>query len=188
VNYFDNSVKATRAHRAFCIDLSKEFPGYSENIWGITASDSARGYVAWGGPPRDASIDGTVVPAAAAGSLMFTPDICLPALLAMKDKFGEKIWGRYGFIDAFNPSTGWVDRDVIGLDVGITLLSAENMRSGNIWRWFMRNPEIHRAMKLAGFVAANSHHKHQQNRSRVRASIASARYGFIADNLPFCKV
>ena len=188
VNYFDNSVKATRAHRAFCIDLSKEFPGYSENIWGITASDSARGYVAWGGPPRDASIDGTVVPAAAAGSLMFTPEICLPALLAMKDKFGEKIWGRYGFIDAFNPTTGWVDRDVIGLDVGITLLSAENMRSGNIWRWFMKNPEIHRAMKLAGFVAANSHHKHQQNRFRVRASIASARYGFIADNLPFCKV
>lgn len=155
INYFDNSIKATRAHRAFCIDLSKEFPGYSEKIWGITASDSARGYVAWGGPPRDPNIDGTVVPSAAAGSLMFAPDICLPALRAMREKFGEGgkgIWGRYGFVDAFNPNTGWVDRDVIGINVGITLLSAENLRSGKVWHWFMRNAEIPRAMRLVGLV------------------------------------
>lgn len=155
VNYFENSIKATRAHRAFCIALSKEFPGYSENIWGITASDSAKGYVAWGGPPRDPNIDGTVVPSAAAGSLMFAPDICLPALRAMREKFGEggqNVWGRYGFVDAFNPSTGWVDRDVIGINAGITLLSAENLRSGNVWRWFMRNAEIGRAMRSAGLV------------------------------------
>ncbi len=150
VDYFINSVKATRAHRAFCVDLSKEFPGYSENIWGITASDSARGYVAWGGPPRDPAIDGTVVPCAAGGSLMFTPDICLAALRAMKEKYGNKIYGRYGFADAFNPNTGWVDSDVIGIDVGITLLSAENARTGNVWRWFMRNAEINRAMRLVG--------------------------------------
>ena len=148
VDYFDNSVTATRAHRSFCMRLAKEFPGYSENIWGITASDSAKGYVAWGGPPRDPSIDGTVVPCAAAGSLMFTPDIALPALLAMKEKYGERIYGRYGFADAFNPNNGWVNPDVIGIDVGITLLSAENLRSGNVWRWFMRNPEIPRAMEL----------------------------------------
>lgn len=156
VDYFDNSIKATRAHRAFCIDLAKEFPGYSENIWGITASDSAGGYVAWGGPPRDAAIDGTVVPSAAGGSLMFTPDICLPALRAMKEKFGERVWGRYGFVDAFNPTTGWVDTDVIGINQGITLLSAENLRTGNIWRWFMRNPEVHRAMLLVGLAKAGS--------------------------------
>lgn len=152
VDYFDNSIKATRAHRAFCIDLAKEFPGYSENIWGITASDSAGGYVAWGGPPRDPAIDGTVVPSAAGGSLMFTPDICLPALRAMKEKFGERVWGRYGFVDAFNPTTGWVDTDVIGINQGITLLSAENLRTGNIWRWFMRNAEVTRAMRLVGLA------------------------------------
>lgn len=150
VDYFENSVKATRAHRAFCIDLSKEFPGYSENVWGITASDSSKGYVAWGGPPRDSNIDGTVVPCAAGGSLMFTPDISVPALRAMKEKFGEKIWGRYGFVDAFNPNTGWIDRDVIGINLGITLLSAENLLTGNVWRWFMRNSEIPRAMQLVG--------------------------------------
>jgi len=141
------------------MELSKEFPGYTENIWGITASDSANGYVAWGGPPRDPNIDGTVVPCAAAGSLMFTPDICLPALRAMQDKFGasdKKIWGRYGFVDAFNPNTGWVNSDVIGIDVGITLLSAENLRSGNVWRWFMRNAEIPRALRLVGLVKTAS--------------------------------
>jgi hypothetical protein len=150
LNYFENSVAATQAHRLFCIHLAKEFPGYSETIWGITASDSARGYVAWGGPPRDPAIDGTVVPCAAAGSLMFTPDISLPALRAMKEKYGERIYGRYGFTDAFNPTTGWVNPDVIGIDVGITLLSAENLRTGNVWRWFMRNREIPRAMRLVG--------------------------------------
>jgi hypothetical protein len=154
-NYFENSVKATRAHRAFCIDLSKEFPGYSENIWGITASDSAKGYIAWGGPPRDPNIDGTVVPSAAAGSLMFAPEICLPALLSMRKKSGEmsrNIWGRYGFVDAFNPNTGWVDQDVIGINTGITLLSAENLRSGIVWRWFMANAEIPRSMRSVGLI------------------------------------
>lgn len=150
VNYFENSVTATRAHRQFCLSLAKEFPGYSETVWGITASDSANGYVAWGGPPRDPAIDGTVVPCAAAGSLMFTPDISLPALRAMKDRYGARIYGRYGFTDAFNPNNGWVNPDVIGIDVGITLLSAENLRSANVWRWFMRSPEIPRAMALVG--------------------------------------
>lgn len=153
VDYFENSVIATRAHKAFCLELAKEFPGYTENIWGITASDSAKGYLAWGGPPRHPSIDGTVVPCAAGGSLMFAPDITLPALQAMKGKFGGKVYGRYGFVDAFNPNNGWINPDVIGIDIGITLLSAENLRSGNVWRWFMRNKEIPNAMKLIGLVS-----------------------------------
>jgi hypothetical protein len=149
-DYFRNSVAATRAHRAFCLTLAKEFPAYGPNVWGITASDSAQGYVAWGGPPRDPSIDGTVVPCAAGGSLMFTPDISLPALRAMRERYGQSIYGRYGFVDAFNPNNGWIDTDVIGIDVGITLLSAENLRTGNVWRWFMRNAEIERAMRSIG--------------------------------------
>ncbi|HEV8487334.1 MAG TPA: glucoamylase family protein [Blastocatellia bacterium] len=152
VDYFINSVDATRAHRQFCVELSREFPGYSSNIWGITASDSIKGYVAWGGPPREPAIDGTVVPSAAAGSLMFTPDISLPALREMRRKYGGRVYGRYGFVDAFNPNTGWVDPAVIGISVGITLLSAENLRSQGVWRWFMRNVEVQRAIKLVGLV------------------------------------
>ncbi|MBC7473996.1 MAG: hypothetical protein H7263_06860 [Candidatus Sericytochromatia bacterium] len=149
-DFFVNSVKATKAHKQFCLDISKQFSGYKENIWGITASDSAKGYLAWGGPPLTPDIDGTVVPCAAGGSLMFTPDITIPALQAMQHDFGNKIYGRYSFVDAFNPITGWVNPDVIGLDIGITLLSAENLRTGNIWKWFMQNPEIPRAMDLIG--------------------------------------
>ena len=149
-DYFENSVRATRAHRQFCVDLGREFPGYTPEVWGITASDSARGYVAWGGPPRDPAIDGTVVPCAAAGSLMFTPDIALPALRAMRERYGERIYGRYGFTDAFNPNNDWTNPDVIGIDLGITLVSAENLRTGRVWRWFMDNREIPRAMDAVG--------------------------------------
>ncbi|HEV3468118.1 MAG TPA: glucoamylase family protein [Pyrinomonadaceae bacterium] len=149
-DYFENSVRATRAHRQFCLDLSKEFPGYTEDVWGVTASDSDEGYVAWGGPPRHPDIDGTVVPCAAGGSLMFAPDIALAALRAMKEKFGARVYGRYGFTDAFNPNNGWTNPDVIGIDLGITLLSAENLRTGRVWEWFMSNEEIPRAMRMVG--------------------------------------
>lgn len=149
-DYFENSAAATRAHRQFCIDLSSEFPAYGPDVWGISASDSERGYVAWGGPPRDPAIDGTVVPYAAAGSLAFTPDISLAALRALQERYGARTFGRYGFADAFNPNTGWVGPDVIGLDQGITLLAAENLRDGLIWRHFMKNAEITRALNLVG--------------------------------------
>ena len=155
IDYFENSINATLAHRAFCINLRHEFPAYGENIWGITASDSAKGYLAWGGPPRDPAIDGTVVPCAAGGSLMFTPEISVAALRAMREKYGDRIYGKYGFVDAFNPNNGWVNPDVIGIDVGIILLSAENMRTGNLWRWFMANREIPQAMQKVGLLRYN---------------------------------
>jgi hypothetical protein len=154
IAWFDNSVTATRAHRQFCIDLAKEFPGYSEKVWGITSSNSERGYKAWGGPPRNKAIDGTVVPCAPGGSLMLDPAITVAALKAMKQKFGEKIYGKYGFTDAFHPTTGWASPDVLGLDTCITQVSAENLRSGNIWKWFMANPEIPKAMEKAGLERA----------------------------------
>jgi hypothetical protein len=151
-DWWENSVEATRAHKAFCLKLSGEFPGYTEHVWGITSSDSRRGYVAWGGPPRHEAIDGTVVPCAAAGSLMLAPDITLPAVREMRRRFGDRIYGRYGFADAFHPVDGWVNPDVIGIDLGITLLSAENLRSGRVWDLFMRNAEIPAAMDRVGMI------------------------------------
>lgn len=149
-DWFKNSVLATRANRAMCVDLASRFPGYGPEMWGVTASDGPSGYTIWGGPPATPDIDGTVVPCAAAGSLMFTPELSLPALKAMKAYGDGKVYGVYGFADAFNPTTGWVNPDVIGIDVGITLLSAENLRSGAVWGWFMRNPEIVAGLKAAG--------------------------------------
>ncbi|MDD5629852.1 MAG: glucoamylase family protein, partial [Elusimicrobia bacterium] len=150
IDYHQNSVEATLAHRAFCADLAQEFPSYSGEVWGISASDRAGGYTAWGGPPRTPDIDGTVVPYAAAGSLMFTPELSAKAVRAIREKHPQS-YGRYGFVDAFNPQTGWTDPDSLGIDVGISLLSAENARAGTVWKYFMSNPEAQEALRRAGF-------------------------------------
>ncbi len=150
-SYYRNSVLATKAHRAMCIKLGEKFPHYSEDLWGITASDYAGGYTAWGGPPMTDNIDGTVVPCAAAGSIPFMPEACIRTLRHMKNTYGDRVWKKYGFVDAFNPQTGYTAEHVIGIDVGITLVMIENYRSGLVWKHFMANPELHIAMKRAGF-------------------------------------
>jgi hypothetical protein len=152
VDYFLNSELATEAHRRFCLSLRSRFPKFSEDLWGITASDSANGYVAWGGPPEQGKLDGTLVPCAAAGSLPFAPTGTVRVLRAMRRHFGKKVWKRYGFVDAFNPHTKWYNPDIIGIDLGITLLMAENARTGFVWQTFMQNPEAQKAMALAGFT------------------------------------
>lgn len=149
-NYFQNSVIATDVHRLFCIALNEKFPDYTNALWGITASDSKEGYVIWGGPPAMGPIDGTVVPCAAGGSLPFLPAATMRVLNTVHDHY-PAAWCRYGFVDAFNPLTNWYDTDVIGIDVGITMLMAENARSGFVWETFMKNPEAQRGMELAGF-------------------------------------
>lgn len=152
LDYFANSVAATKAQQAFSSVLARHFPGYTANIWGITASQSVRGYVNWGGSLTDPRIDGTVVPSAAGGSLIFAPEICIPALRAMLAQFGKKIYGRYGFTDAFNPTTGWVSPYALAIDVGIILLSAENLRTMNVWQWFMSNPDVERSLDFVGYA------------------------------------
>jgi hypothetical protein len=146
-DYFANSIKATRAHKAFCLSYPK---WYNEDYWGVTASDYSGGYTAWGGPPPLGPLDGTVVPSAAAGSLAFLPQECISVLRAMRSKWGKQAWGRYGFVDAFHPAANWYDPDVLGIDQGISVLMAENLRSGLVWETFMRNPECVNAMQRAG--------------------------------------
>ncbi len=154
-DYFFNSQVATYAHRDFCISLASKYSNYGPNMWGVTVSDSAAGYMNWGGTINLGPIDGTLVPCAAAGSLMFTPDICLPVLQEMHNVYGDKIYGRYGFTDAFNPNWKdqklWVNQDVIGIDVGISLLSIENLLTKNVWHWFMSNQYIQSAIERVGF-------------------------------------
>ncbi|MGH9559487.1 MAG: glucoamylase family protein [Bryobacteraceae bacterium] len=150
-DYFQNSVTATKAHRRFCIDLARLFPDYSEDLWGITASDSQNGYVVWGGPPEIGPIDGTMVPSAAGGSLAFLPGPTLRVLKNIKTRYGSRAWSQYGFIDAFNPLKDWYDTDVIGIDLGITMLMAENLRTGFVWETFMENREAQRGLQRAGF-------------------------------------
>jgi hypothetical protein len=149
-DYFQNSVLATEAHRHFCLELVKQFPDYSGDLWGISASDSEKGYAIWGGPPSIGPIDGTVVPSAAAGSLPFLPQPVMRVLRNIKDHYG-RAWSKYGFVNAFNPLKNWYDTDVIGIDVGITMLMAENARTAFVWNTFMKNPEARHGMDRAGF-------------------------------------
>jgi hypothetical protein len=157
-DYFANSILATRAHEAFCLNLGKP---YSPDYWGISASESQHGYTAWGGPGLRGNtttqgfggIDGSVVPYATAGSLPFLPVDCLRVQRSLKDRFGKYAWGRYGFCDAFHPDAQWYSRDVLGIDLGISVLMAENYRTGFLWNTFARNPEVTIAMQRAGFTA-----------------------------------
>ncbi len=147
-NYYQNSVEATRAHKSFLLTLKR---GYSDDYWGVSASDWQHGYTAWGGPPLMGPVDGSVVPCAAAGSLPFLPRECVRTLRFLRDRYGRDAWARYGFCDAFHPEQLWYDPDVLGIDIGIGVLMAENLRSGFVWETFMRNPEPAHAMELCGF-------------------------------------
>src|SRR5215470_142378 len=150
-NYFENSVRATRAHKLFCLSLRDRFPDYSESLWGISASDYAQGYTAWGGPPPQGPLDGSIVPCATGGSLPFLFDDCIKVLRNLRGPYKERVWTKYSFRDAFNPLIGWYDQDVLGIDLGITMLMAENRRTGFVWEQFMKNDEMKRALQLAGF-------------------------------------
>lgn len=173
---FYNTRLATLAQRQFSLDLRNEFPAWSENLWGLTASDSATGYKAWGGPPRTLrynALDGTVVPCAAAGSLPFAPRETLAVLHHMRTAYGDRIWRRYGFVDAFNPNTGWVNPDVLGIDVGISILQAENIRTGLVWKLFMQSPEAKLSLAKAGFLSyARDLDREQQAEALNRAKTA----------------
>lgn len=150
-DYYENSILATEAHRRFCLNLARQFPDYNADLWGISASDSERSYMVWGGPPRSGPIDGTVVPCASAGSLPFLPSAVMRVLRTIRYQYGAGTWSRYGFVDAFNPLANWYDTDIVGIDTGITILMAENARTGWVWQTFMKNPEAQRGMERAGF-------------------------------------
>ncbi|HEY6446378.1 MAG TPA: glucoamylase family protein [Acidobacteriaceae bacterium] len=145
-NYFTNSIAATRAHQLWCLTEGRRFQWWDQNLWGVSASDSREGYRVWGGPPAMGPLDGTLVPNAAGGSLVFMPAECSHVLLSMRDQFGDKVYGRYGFVDAFQPHANWYNSDILGIDQGIMMLMAENLRTQFVWEQFMKNPEIAHAM------------------------------------------
>lgn len=170
-DYFENSRRATYANRAYCIENPGHFMGYSSTIWGLTACDGPgnrdkmnpnvafMGYSARGAAQHYLEDDGTIAPTAAGGSLAFAPEICIPALQAMHQQYGDKIYKQYGFIDAFNNSienkngtTGWVDIDYLGIDQGPIVIQLENYRSELVWKLMKKNPYIVNGLKKAGFT------------------------------------
>ena len=150
-DYFENSRIATLVNRRFCLDNQDKYKTYSENVWGLTASLGPNGYKAYGAPPGGAVHDGTVAPTAAGGSIVFTPRLSLKALKFMYQKFQDKIWGKYGFADAFNVDRDWYADEVIGIDQGPLVLAIENFRTQLIWKLFMQHSSVDRGMKRIGF-------------------------------------
>jgi hypothetical protein len=144
-DYFENSRVASLANRRACVQAAEKYPWYGENLWGVTSSDTLSGYNQCDDP------DGQLVPCAAGGSLPFLPHECAAVLETMLNRYGSQVWGRYGFADAFHPGQRWFGPDVIGIDLGIMLLMAENTRTGSVWEAVMSTPEARRGMAAAGF-------------------------------------
>lgn len=180
LDYFENSRRATLAQRSYAIDNPAGWAGYGANVWGLSASDGPadltltyRGqprrfftYAARGASFTEVRDDGTLAPTAAAGSLPFAPEIVIPALLSMREKYGGWIFGQYGFLDAFNPSfqfsvavaqgrlvpgAGWFDTDYLGIDQGPIVAMLANYRSDLVWKYMRKSPYIIRGLRRAGF-------------------------------------
>ena len=182
LDYFENSRRATYAQRAYAIANPQGWRNYGENVWGLTACDGPADvtlpfggerrtfhtYTARGVAAGDVRDDGTVAPTAALSSLPFAPEIVLPALRAMRDRYGDHLYSTYGFRDAFDPSftftdvavehgevdpeLGWFDRDYLGIDQGPILAMVENYRSGLVWATMRKNPYVVAGLRRAGFT------------------------------------
>ena len=181
IDYFENSRRATYAQRAYAIDNPAGFKDYGKDVWGLTACIGPGGgkahvagreihfhdYWARGASRGDVRDDGTIAPAAAAGSMPFAPEIVLPALGRMRAAYGGRLFQRYGFIDAFNPTfaltgltsttgpvypEGWFAANYLGIDQGPILLMAENHRSGFVWDVMRQNEYVVRGLCRAGFT------------------------------------
>jgi hypothetical protein len=181
IDYFENSRRATYAQRSYAIINPGGWSGYTDRIWGLSASDGPgdvtlsiggrtrqfHGYWARGASFTETPDDGTIVPAAAGGSIPFAPEIAIPALWAMRDTYGTNLFSTYGFLDAFNPTLtgsvtvpagridpqrGWFDVDYLGIDEGPILAMIENYRTGLVWRTMRTNRYIIQGLCQAGFA------------------------------------
>ena len=151
LNYFENSRRATLAQRAYSIANPGKFAGYSDSLWGITASDSPYGYKARGAPPAQDD-DGTIAPTAPISSIAFAPEVVIPVIHKMWNTYGSQLWTKYGFRDAFNLSKDWWDNDIIGIDQGPIILMIENYRNQSVWNRFMKNADVQRGLNAAKFT------------------------------------
>ena len=150
--YFQNSQYATLAQRAYCIANPGAFPGYSDQLWGLTASDDPYvGYTAHGAPPAQ-NDNGTITPTAAISSIPFEPETCLVVARTLWNTYKAQLWGPYGFRDAFNlRPPAWYDTDVLGIDQGPIVLMIENYLNGRVWSRIQQSAQLQTGLARAGF-------------------------------------
>jgi hypothetical protein len=148
-NYFENSRAQTEINRAWCIENPRHFTGYGKGVWGLTASDDPWGYLAHA-PDRNHD-NGTITPTAALSAFPYTPEESMEAFRQFYRELGSRLWGVYGFRDAFNLQENWFARIYLALDQAPIVAMIENYRSALLWKVFMANPEIRPALDKIGF-------------------------------------
>ena len=150
-NYWEQDTAHATINYLYCANNPKKYYGYSNLCWGLTASDIQGGYTA-SSPTNDV---GVIAPTAAISSLPYTPVQSMNAIRFFYYKLGDRIWGQYGFTDAFSLPTLWIDSDCLAIDQGPEIVMIENYRSGLLWNLFMSCPEIKTGMKNLGFSGPN---------------------------------
>jgi hypothetical protein len=164
IDYFENSRRATLVQQRYAIDNPHGWRGYDSLCWCVTACDGPgdkynigttkfEGYAGRGtsGPDYNYYDDGTIAPYGILSSLPFTPDLVLRTARSINQKYGDKIWGKYGYYDSFNLTANWYDTDFLGLDEGPMIIMIENFRTGLIWNYEMKDPIIQNGLKTLGF-------------------------------------
>lgn len=146
-NYFTQDTAHSKINYRYCVENPGKFYGYSNACWGLTASDEQNGYSAHS-PTND---NGTISPTAAISSLPYAPTESMNALKFFYYTLGDKLWGDYGFIDAFNLQNLWFADSFLAIDQGPEIVMIENYRTGLLWNLFMSCPEIKTGMKNLGF-------------------------------------
>jgi len=146
-DYWIQNYNHTMINHAYCLDNPLHFKGYGPDCWGLTAGDTYDGYDAYS-PEND---HGTITPTAALSAFPYTPEYSMKALRHFYDDLGDKIWGEYGFVDAFNESRQWYAKSYLAIDEGPIVVMIENYRSGLLWKLFMSCPEIKNGLKKLGF-------------------------------------
>jgi hypothetical protein len=147
-NYWDQNVAHTQINRSYCVTNPRRFQGYSANCWGLTASDIQGGYTA-SSPTNDR---GVIAPTAAISSIPYTPEESMQALRFFYYTLGDKIWGDYGFKDAFNLTTLWFANSYLAIDQGPIICMIENYRSGLLWDTFMTNEDVKNGLNTLDIV------------------------------------
>ncbi len=156
INWFENSIKATKANRQYCIDNKEKFKTYGENSWGLTACLGPNGYCSFGSKPCDTNLevenDGTITPCGAIGSIAFTPEESIRAMENYYNTF-PKLWGNYGFKDGYNleKEKPWFAKEYIGIDKGIELVMIENYLNGTIWEYMMKSKYVKKGLEILQF-------------------------------------
>ena len=146
-DYWQQNVRHVQINRAHCIANPLKFKGYGPNCWGLTASDDPEGYLAHA-PDKD---NGTISPTAALASIAYAPQEVMQTLRHFLNTYGEKIWGRYGFVDAFCESRDWYAKTFLAIDQGPIILMIENYRTGLLWNLFMSVPEVRAGLRTLDF-------------------------------------